>query len=278
MSKSDAKTRLGTKSFEPNESVDWLLFHLRLPVFTSGKKDKLVLGRANSHTPPDIDLSGYGEASQWVSREHLYIYTREHLFMVSNGATYPTYHNGFEVKRSDSGKYQMEELNNGDELRIGKVDIIVYFVDVDDLPEGKPLLDLLTSENADDSIAEMVETPNQTSYEPNPRDGDTLNSGGGTSTVYPSDETDPKWAVTPERLARVQQVAEKIDAKRQALITATPLCPSTGERGVFVGWEYDGGFRPVYQTPGGIKFLVPLYPYYDSPFVNSLDERSNEER
>lgn len=70
------------------------------------------------------------------------------------------------------------------------------------------------------------------------------------------------WDVTPERIARMQEVAENMARLKQAVEEATPMYVPTGEEGKFSTWIPDvgGGFRPLYMTEkSGTKFvLIPL--------------------
>lgn len=271
MSKPDAKTPSDTKPFGPNESVEVQFFRLWLPDSVIGEKNKLVLGRRNSHNNPDIDLSVAGEASNWVSKEHLFIYLEEQMFMVVASGACPTYLNEFEIKPNYSGTYGMEKLSDGDTLTIGKIHIKVHYVDANNSPDGWPLLPQLTKEVVPGTKTEVKELSSQISDE---SDFNREASGGGGLENVSVDE-DPRWVATPERLARERKVVEKIEAKRRDLTTATPPYAPTGEPGTFIGWAYDGGYRPIYRTPSGIEFFVPIYPSYDSSYGVLPDEHED---
>lgn len=72
------------------------------------------------------------------------------------------------------------------------------------------------------------------------------------------------FELTPERRESARQSGEKYVQKVEAIKSATPADPETGEEGKFVDFIMTGeGLRPVYMTESGKVFLVPtkIKPY-----------------
>jgi hypothetical protein len=86
----------------------------------------LIVGR-QSEVPgslcPDVDLSPYGAAQRGVSRQHVRITRkRDLIYVIDLGSTNGTFLNGRRLVFN-----QERLLRNGDELRLGRLKLIVKF-------------------------------------------------------------------------------------------------------------------------------------------------------
>lgn len=116
----------GTASFAPNAA---LLLHIRdytEPLkITPGNSQQLIIGRLDPNTGvrPEIDLAPYGAQEQGVSRSHAALRRMEASMTITDlGSVNGTYLNGQRLIAQ-----QPRLLRDGDELRIGKVVMHVYF-------------------------------------------------------------------------------------------------------------------------------------------------------
>ena len=73
------------------------------------------------------------------------------------------------------------------------------------------------------------------------------------------DRTDPEYwvnQITPETRELGRRAAERHDGAIEAIKSATPVHPKTGERGTFVRFAGGGTrIRPVYRTSSGKEFF-----------------------
>ncbi len=89
-------------------------------------RDKILMGRADvdATVHPDVDLMPFGGASLGVSRRHAQIIFKDQsLFIEDLNSTNQTQLNGFMLRPGH--RYR---LKDGDELRLGKVRIVLRFV------------------------------------------------------------------------------------------------------------------------------------------------------
>lgn len=87
-------------------------------------KDSLVIGR-NSNVPgdpqPDIDLSDFDAFHKGVSRQHIkVVYNNEAVFVADLGSSNSTLLNGIPLI-----PHRLKQLRNGDELRLGSLQLRV---------------------------------------------------------------------------------------------------------------------------------------------------------
>jgi hypothetical protein len=116
----------GTASLAPNAS---LLIHVRdfpEPLkIAPGEAQQLIIGRIDPNTGarPEIDLAPYGAQEKGVSRSHAALRRMETSLTITDlGSVNGTYLNGQRLIAQ-----QPRLLRDGDELRIGKVVMHVYF-------------------------------------------------------------------------------------------------------------------------------------------------------
>ncbi len=119
-----ARATWGTARFRDGASI---LLHIRganEPVTLEPNK-RTVLGRSddNSAARPDLDLSSYGALEKGVSRIHAAIYRNEDtLTLVDMGSANGTHLNGQRLVPE-----QPRVLRDGDEIRLGKLVVHIYF-------------------------------------------------------------------------------------------------------------------------------------------------------
>jgi len=116
----------GTASFAPNAA---LLFHVAdypEPLkIAPGDSPQLIIGRLdpNTGTRPEVDLAPYGAQERGVSRSHAALRRLETSMTITDlGSVNGTYLNGQRLIAQ-----QPRLLRDGDELRVGKVVMHVYF-------------------------------------------------------------------------------------------------------------------------------------------------------
>lgn len=112
------------KSFRATTTVLVRLANLTEPIILENKA-KLLLGRHDHQTGvfPDIDLTPYGAVDHGVSRLHAEIHRSEDaLTVIDLDSVNGTYLNGQRLIPS-----QPRVLQDGDEVRFGKLAIHVYF-------------------------------------------------------------------------------------------------------------------------------------------------------
>ncbi len=118
------RTNWGTARFGKNAVV---VLHIRdapEPV-TLKPNARTILGRSDANTTqrPDIDLSPYGAIDKGVSRTHAMIYRNEDtLVLMDMGSSNGTHLNGQRLVPE-----QPRVLRDGDEIRLGKLVIHIYF-------------------------------------------------------------------------------------------------------------------------------------------------------
>lgn len=84
----------------------------------------LLLGRSSSSASVDVDLSPYQAADLGISRQHLKIEVRGKSFMVKDLHSI----NGTTLNRVELIPGNYYELHDGDELKLGRMHIVVRFV------------------------------------------------------------------------------------------------------------------------------------------------------
>ncbi len=118
------KATWGTARFNDDTSI---IVHIRDaadPIVLQPRQETMF-GRAdpNSPTQPDLDLSPYGALEKGVSRIHAAIRRGEdRLTLVDLGSVNGTYLNGQRLPPN-----QPRVLRDGDEIRLGKLVVHVYF-------------------------------------------------------------------------------------------------------------------------------------------------------
>jgi hypothetical protein len=114
----------GTASFS-DESL--LVFHIQdvqEPIIVRPEA-QLLVGRQDSSSPiqPDLDLAPYGALEKGVSRVHAEIFRSEQtLVLIDRGSSNGTHLNGQRLIPD-----QPRVLRDGDEVRLGKLTLHVYF-------------------------------------------------------------------------------------------------------------------------------------------------------
>jgi len=95
-------------------------------VFDHSEITELALGRKNPDTGevPEIDLEESGAVEQGVSRRHAHIFRKEtaSLYVEDLGSPNGTYLNGQKLIAN-----QPRILRDGDELRLGRLVLLVFF-------------------------------------------------------------------------------------------------------------------------------------------------------
>lgn len=74
------------------------------------------------------------------------------------------------------------------------------------------------------------------------------------------DTTGPKYwttQITPELRRKTELVIQKIDTAIEAIVTAKPTHPLTGEVGTFVRFYGGSRVRALYRTESGLEFFNP---------------------
>lgn len=98
------------------------------PVYLPDRPE-VILGRADPHGQvfPDVDLGPYNAQRLGVSRQHAAVRRDAgRAFLVDLGATNGTRLNGVKLP-----PYEPYPINDGDEIRLGKLSIQVYFGSAD---------------------------------------------------------------------------------------------------------------------------------------------------
>lgn len=118
------KATWGTARFSPEGS---LIIHIRdatEPIILQ-PHDEIFIGRhdSSSNTRPELDLAPYGAIEKGVSRVHACIRRSEDaLTLVDMGSVNGTYLNGQRLTPN-----QPRVLRDGDEIRLGKLVVHIYF-------------------------------------------------------------------------------------------------------------------------------------------------------
>jgi hypothetical protein len=111
--------------FSPDSSLVMLIRDVIDPlVVHPGQQTSLGRSGTNLEHPVDIDLTPYGALQKGVSRLHAVLYRDDcdMLYLSDAGSSNGTYLNGRRLPPNDP-----QALYNGDEVRLGKLVIHVYF-------------------------------------------------------------------------------------------------------------------------------------------------------
>lgn len=93
------------------------------PVILSGRTEYVLGRQAQDQTPPDVNLVPYGGRDKGVSRRHASLRVdRQQLLLMDLGSANGTQLNGTPVKANHPAR-----LENGDEIRLGKLALRIYF-------------------------------------------------------------------------------------------------------------------------------------------------------
>ncbi len=114
----------GTSRFDTESSIVFKI-HDSSASITIKPADQLILGRldAGSSNKPDVDLSPFGALEKGVSRTHAAIFRSEDtLMLVDRESANGTHLNGQKLI-----PHQARVLRNGDEIRLGKMIVHIYF-------------------------------------------------------------------------------------------------------------------------------------------------------
>lgn len=119
-----ARANWGTARFNKDS---WIVLHVREATepLVIRPSNELVLGRtdANSLTVPDVDLSPYGALENGVSRIHAAICRNDDtLILIDKDSSNGTHLNGQRLAAD-----QPRVLRDGDEIRLGRLVIHIYF-------------------------------------------------------------------------------------------------------------------------------------------------------
>ncbi|MFZ4825872.1 MAG: FHA domain-containing protein [Phototrophicaceae bacterium] len=95
-------------------------------IFDLRTMPKIILGRSDtsSTTLPDFDLSPFGALNQGVSRLHATIECIETSITITDMAS----SNGTYINRKLLASHQPQILHDGDEVRLGKLVLNIYFI------------------------------------------------------------------------------------------------------------------------------------------------------
>jgi hypothetical protein len=119
-----ARATWGTARFSEESSIIIRVRDVPEPIILTPNKET-VLGRYDKSNPkqPDLDLSPYGALEKGVSRRHAVISRSEDtLTLVDMGSANGTHLNGQRLVPE-----QPRLLRDGDEIRLGKLVVHVYF-------------------------------------------------------------------------------------------------------------------------------------------------------
>lgn len=119
-----ARATWGTARFNTDASIVLHVRDVADPVVLQPTK-RTILGRmdGNSISKPDFDLTPYGAVEKGVSRIHAAIFRNDDtLILVDMGSANGTHLNGQRLVPE-----QPRVLRDGDEIRLGKMVIHVYF-------------------------------------------------------------------------------------------------------------------------------------------------------
>jgi hypothetical protein len=119
-----ARATWGTARFGDNSTIIIRVRDVAEPIVLTPTRET-VLGRADSSNPkqPDLDLSPFGALEKGVSRVHAVISRSEDtLTLVDMGSANGTHLNGQRLVPE-----QPRLLRDGDEIRLGKLVVHVYF-------------------------------------------------------------------------------------------------------------------------------------------------------
>jgi len=119
-----AKATWGTAHYKSGTSI---ILHIRDAAEPISVKpsQRLIFGRSDQTSPvkPDVDLSSYGALEKGVSRQHAAIEISEDTLMLLDvGSSNGTFLNGQRLPPN-----QPRVLRDGDEVRLGKLVVYVYF-------------------------------------------------------------------------------------------------------------------------------------------------------
>jgi hypothetical protein len=110
-----------TPNLQPSTSP--YLLHIQSDEVISLPKDRatIMLGKPNSHHPPDIDLSCLADA-EIISRQHALIHIEGETYYIEDlGSSNGTYVNHTAVARGER-----QEISSGDVLALGKEDKVTF--------------------------------------------------------------------------------------------------------------------------------------------------------
>jgi hypothetical protein len=114
----------GTSRFDDNSSIVFQVQNFSNPI-TVPHVEQIILGRLDLGSPnkPDIDLTPFGALEKGVSRTHAAIFRSEDtLMLVDRNSANGTHLNGQKLI-----PHQARVLRNGDEIRLGKMIVHIYF-------------------------------------------------------------------------------------------------------------------------------------------------------
>jgi hypothetical protein len=113
--------RWGTALLDDKTSIMFQVTGYQNPVTASLSPQGVIVGRTFGDITVDVDLTPFDAADKGVSRKHAGIYTEEDMLKVVDlESTNGTYLNGSRLT-----PFQPRILRNGDELRLGKLVLIV---------------------------------------------------------------------------------------------------------------------------------------------------------
>jgi pSer/pThr/pTyr-binding forkhead associated (FHA) protein len=121
----DRQTGWGTVTLDEDQDVLLRIGDVAQPIEIRADVD-FILGRGDTsgkHAPPDLDLSAYGALEKGVSRVHAALRRGEGVLAVIDlDSTNGTFLNGHRL-----AAHQPHLVRDGDEIRVGKLPMHVYF-------------------------------------------------------------------------------------------------------------------------------------------------------